>query len=201
MDKEQCYFALDLELNNAQDNSTLNPKIIQIGLAVGNYHDYVNQSLSTYKWFLDPKEPIFEFITQLTGICNQDISDYAVPHEQVAKEIGEIITKRNCFVNPVTWGGGDSLELKAEFKDRGISFPHFGRRWIDVKTWYSLHMLAMGKKPSGGLSSGLGSFKLQFEGSPHRADVDALNTLRLFFEILHRHNQIYQLVTDAKAVK
>ena len=126
---------------------------------------------------------------------------YAVPHEQVAKEIGEIITKRNCFVNPITWGGGDSLELKAEFKDRGISFPHFGRRWIDVKTWYSLHMLAMGKKPSGGLSSGLGSFKLQFEGNPHRADVDALNTLRLFFEILHRHNQIYQLVTDAKAVK
>ncbi|ANI99740.1 hypothetical protein A8O14_06410 [Polynucleobacter wuianus] len=51
------------------------------------------------------------------------------------------------------------------------------------------------------VSSGLGSFKLQFEGSPHRADVDALNTLRLFFEILHRHNQIYQLLTDAKAVK
>ena len=87
MDKEQCYFALDLELNNSQDNSTVNPKIIQIGLAVGSYHDYVNQSLSTYKWFLDPKEPIFEFITQLTGICNQDISDYAVAHEQAAKEI------------------------------------------------------------------------------------------------------------------
>ena len=69
MDKEQCYFALDLELNNSQDNSTVNPKIIQIGLAVGNYNDYVNQSLSTYKWFLDPQEPIFEFITQLTGIC------------------------------------------------------------------------------------------------------------------------------------
>jgi inhibitor of KinA sporulation pathway (predicted exonuclease) len=154
-----------------------------------------------YKWFLDPQEPIFEFITQLTGICNQDISDYAVPHEQAAKEIGEIISARNCFVNPITWGGGDSLELKSEFKDRGISFPYFGRRWIDVKTWYSLHMLAMGKKPSGGLSSGLGSFKLQFQGSPHRADVDALNTLRLFFEILHRHNRIYQLVSDARALK
>jgi len=62
-------------------------------------------------------------------------------------------------------------------------------------------MLAMGKKPSGGLSSGLGSFKLQFEGSPHRADVDALNTLRLFFEILHRHNLIYQPVSDARALK
>jgi DNA ligase (NAD+) len=35
----------------------------------------------------------------------------------------------------------------------------------------------------------------------HGADIDALNTLRLFFEILHRHNQIYQLVSDAKALK
>jgi len=200
MNKEQCYFALDLELNNAQDNSTLNPKIIQVGIAVGSCHDYVNQSLVTYKWFLDPKEPIFEFITQLTGITNQDISDYSVPHAQVAKEIGEIITARNCFLNPISWGGGDSIELKAEFKDQGISFPHFGRRWVDVKTWYSLHMLAIGKKPSGGLSSALGSFKLQFVGTPHRADDDALNTLRLFFEILQRQNKIYQLVSDAKTI-
>lgn len=35
----------------------------------------------------------------------------------------------------------------------------------------------------------------------HGADIDALNTLRLFFEILHRHNLIYQLVSDAKALK
>ncbi len=200
MDQEQCYFVLDLELNNAQDNSTSNPKIIQVGIAVGNYHDYVNQSLSSYKWFIDPQESIFEFITQLTGISNQNISDYAVPHEQVAKEIGEIISTRNCFLNPITWGGGDSLELKSEFKDRGISFQYFGRRWVDVKTWYNLHMLAIGKKPNGGLSSGLGSFKLQFEGTSHRADEDALNILRLFFEILKRQNQLYQLVADAKTI-
>ena len=200
MDQEQCYFALDLELNNAQDNSTLDPKIIQIGIAVGNYHDYANQSLSSYKWFIDPQESVFEFITQLTGISNQNISDFAVPYEQVAKAIGEIISARNCFVNPITWGGGDSLELKSEFKDRGISFPYFGRRWIDVKTWHSLHMLAIGKKPSGGLSSGLGSFKLHFEGAPHRADDDALNTLRLFFEILGRQKQLYRLIDDAKTI-
>ena len=61
-------------------------------------------------------------------------------------------------------------------------------------------MLALGKKPNGGLSSALGSFKLQFVGTPHRADDAALNTLRLFFEILQRQNQIYQLVTDAKSI-
>ena len=143
MNKEQCYFALDLELNNAQDNSTLNPKIIQVGIAVGSCHDYVNQSLVTYKWFLDPKEPIFEFITQLTGITNQDISDYSVPHAQVAKEIGEIITERNCFLNPITWGGGDSLELKAEFKDQGISFPYF----MQVHTFHSSCVL-VGQVPA-----------------------------------------------------
>ena len=121
MNKEQCYFAIDLELNNAEDNSTLNPKIIQIGIAVGSCHDYVNQSLVTYKWFLDPKEPIFEFITQLTGISDQDIPDYSVPHGQVAKEIGEIITERNCFLNPITWGGGDSLELYEEMLEKGVA--------------------------------------------------------------------------------
>lgn len=201
MNQEQCYFALDLELNNAQDNSTVNPKIIQVGIALGNYNDYINESLVTHKWLLDPEEPIFEFITELTGISNEDIANHSISHEQLALELGHILTTHNCFVNPITWGGGDSTELKTEFQARGISFPHFGRRWIDVKTWYILHMLSIGKKPSGGLSSGLASLRLHFNGKPHRADEDALNTLRLFFEMIRRQSRLYQLITDANAVR
>lgn len=201
MDQKQCYFSLDLELNNAQDNTTVHPKIIQVGVAIGSYLNYKNNSIAKYKWYLDPQEPIFEFITSLTGISNEDILKNAVPHEQVAKEIGELIEAHQCFINPISWGGGDSTELKLEFKNRGVHFPYFGRRWIDVKTWYTLHMLAIGKKPSGGLSSALASFKLHFDGIPHRADDDAFNTLRLFFEMMQRQHQIYQLVKNANVIK
>ena len=201
MDQKQCYFSLDLELNNAQDNTTISPKIIQVGIAIGSYLNYKNDSIARYKWYLDPQEPILEFITNLTGISNEDIIRNAAPHEQVAKEIGELIEVHQCFINPISWGGGDSTELKLEFKNRGVDFPHFGRRWIDVKTWYTLHMLAIGKKPSGGLSSALASFKLHFDGIPHRADDDAFNTLRLFFEMMQRQHQIYQLVKNANVIK
>jgi len=200
MNQEQCYFSLDLELNNAQDNSTDNPKIIQVGIAVGSYLNYKNNAIVKYKWYLNPQEHIFAFITSLTGITNEDINKHALPHEQVASEICQLITTHQRFINPVTWGGGDSIELKLEFANRGIHFPHFGRRWIDVKTWYTLHMLAMGRKPSGGLSSALASFKLHFEGAPHRADDDAFNTLRLFFATLERQDQYYQLISDAKKI-
>lgn len=200
MDQKQCYFSLDLELNNAQDNTTISPKIIQVGIAIGSYLNYKNDSIARYKWYLDPQEPILEFITNLTGISNEDIIRNAASHEQVAKEISGLIQAHQCFINPITWGGGDSTELKLEFKNRGVYFPYFGRRWIDVKTWYTLHMLAMGKKPSGGLSSALASFKLHFDGIPHRADDDAFNTLQLFFTILERQIQHYQLIRDARKI-
>ena len=201
MNQEQCYLSLDLELNNAPDNLTVNPKIIQVGIAIGSYLNYKNNSIAKYKWYLDPQEPIFEFITNLTGISNEDIIRNAVSHEQVAKEIGELIQAHQCFINPITWGGGDSTELKLEFINRGTHFPYFGRRWIDIKTWYTLHMLTNGKKPSGGLSSALGNFRLHFEGQPHRADDDALNTLRLFFEVMQRQHRLYQLVKDVNVIK
>ena len=123
MNQEQCYLSLDLELNNAPDNSTVNPKIIQVGIAIGSYLNYKNNSIAKYKWYLDPQEPIFEFITNLTGISNEDIIRNAVSHEQVAKEIGELIQAHQCFINPITWGGGDSTELKFEFINRGTIIP------------------------------------------------------------------------------
>lgn len=200
MDINKKYLALDLELNNASDNSTTNPKIIQVGIAIGNFNDYQNDNLLSQKWYLNPEEPIFEFITGLTGITDADIVSNAVPHAQVALEIGTLIKSHECFVNPVVWGGGDSIELKSEFKDRSISFPYFGRRWIDVKTWFLLNTLANGKNPNIGLSSALTACKLKFNGIPHRADDDALNTLRLFFELLNRQYKMHQLLTSAKQI-
>lgn len=201
MDLSKKYLALDLELNNAKDGSTPNPKIIQVGIACGSYLDYAANTILTQKWYIDPTEPIYPEITTLTGISDADIKQYSVSHETVAAELGKIIVENDCFVNPVTWGGGDSQELLAEFKERNVVFPHFGRRWIDTKTWFIYNRLSVGAAPVGGLSKCMPKYGLQFKGTAHRADVDAFNTLRLFFAMLERQNKLETLIGIAKGVK
>ena len=187
------FLALDLELNQPSS------KIIQVGVAIGDKHtrfeDYVVR-----KWYIDPQEPISEFINDLTGITDSDIRAEAYSHEHVARELSELIKEHKVFVNPVTWGGGDSVELLAEFCKNHADFPHFGRRWIDVKTFYTYLMLVKGKAASGGLSSAMGYFKLHFKGKAHRADIDAANTLALFFKLLDRQARLENILDSAKNV-
>jgi len=187
------FLALDLESNQPSG------KIIQVGVAIGSvkdrFEDYVVR-----KWYIDPQEPISEFINDLTGITDADIRAEAYSHEHVARELGELIKEHKPFTNPVVWGGGDSSELLAEFCKNHADFPHFGRRWIDVKTFYTYLMLTRGKAPSGGLSSAMGYFKLQFRGKAHRADVDAQNTLALFFKLLERQAKLESILDSAKNI-
>jgi inhibitor of KinA sporulation pathway (predicted exonuclease) len=198
MNAVKMFLALDLELNNAKDGSTKNPKIIQVGVAWGSWDHYVDNSIQTKKWYIDPEEPIYPEITQLTGITDNDIKEHSVSHQVVAEELSEIITTNATFVNPVTWGGGDTTELLNEFHDRDIKFPHFGRRWIDVKTWHLLYMLSQDKSITGGLKGSMSRHGIQFQGTAHRADIDAYNTLRLFFKILDHQDRINYLLKIAK---
>ena len=119
MNKEKYYLALDLELNNSSDGSTPNPPIIQVGVAYGNYNDYLDNTIKTRKWYIDPKEPIFPFITSLTGITDDDIKNFAISHDEIAQELSFLVS---CFKigNPITWGGGDITELKNEFNSRHV---------------------------------------------------------------------------------
>ena len=177
----QRYVALDLEYN--QPSGT----IIQVGVAIGS----ASQSQQEYvvrRWDLRVDESISEFITQLTGITDDDCS-VGVSLAQCAEELSKLLSEHEVFVNPGTWGGGDSTDLIHAFAQSKVEFHHFGRRWIDVKTWATLLSLARtptAKVQHGGLSKAMARYKLQFVGKAHRADVDAFNTLRLFFGILQR---------------
>ena len=189
------YISLDLELNNAQDGSTPNPKIIQVGISVGNLNTGI---ILTKEWLIDPGENIYSYITDLTGIKNLDINDKSVSLEVVAEELSVIINKYQCFVNPVTWGAGDVTCLIKEFKESNIHFPHFGRREIDVRQLYIFLMLAQNNSFKGGLSSAMHRFKLPFVGQPHRADIDAKNTLMFYFKLLNRQKEIESMISDIK---
>lgn len=171
------FIALDLEMNKPSG------KVIEVGVAIGNVTDGI---LEMRNWYLNPHEPIDEYITQLTGIDDERISSSAVPVPQVAEELSALITKYSCFVNPVQWGGGDAAILLKEFRLAEVPFPHFGRREIDVKTVCSYLAMVEGRKPSGGLKSYLGRHGLSFVGTPHRAGDDARNTLELWFTLMRR---------------
>ena len=177
------YLSIDLELNGDD--------IIQVGVAIGNADtdpdDYVVRS-----WYLQPKSgaAIDPFITDLTGIDQTLLDSCAVDHGTVASELSDLIRDTGVFVNPVQWGLGDAGELLAEFRQLGCPFPHFGRRVIDVKHFYLFVEAANGHALSGGLRSSMGRHGLQFQGTPHRADHDALNTLRFFFHLLRRQESL-----------
>lgn len=194
MRKDQNWLALDLELN--LDSNGVPKKIIQIGIAIGN----IDNGIKTYSWYIDPEEPIVPYITELTGITDDDVKNRSTPLEKVAEELGELIKEKNVFVNPIQWGMGDAMQLKEAFRQKNIDFPYFGHREIDVKTIFSYLRFSAGKDAKGGLRSCMGTYKLSFEGLPHRADVDAYNTLRLFFVLMKRQNKLEDLVKLSKNI-
>ena len=132
---------------------------------------------------------------QEKGITQEDINTKAVPLAQVAKELGDLIDQHNTFVNPVQWGMGDADELKAEFKENNVEFRYFGNRSIDVKTIFTFLQIARGNSIKGGLRSSMGRYKLPFKGDPHRADVDAYNTLVFYFALMERQRKLEEVLS------
>lgn len=194
--KDINYLALDLELNNKNDGSI--PKIIQVGVAIGSPKDPDNIKLES--WYIDPGEPIEPRITELTGITNDTIKACSVSHSEVAANLATMITKYKPFVNPVTWGQGDALELLEEFKDKGIHSPFFGRRIIDVKTIYVMLEQVNGRSPSGGLKKSMNRYGCKFLGDPHVAPIDAFNTLRFYFHLMQRQRKLENMVNEMKSI-
>lgn len=192
--KDQNYIALDLELNNLKNGQV--PKIIEVGVAIGSPAE--PDKITTVNWYLDPEEPISPFIANLTGITDDTIREKALPHSRVAKELGALIDVYKCYCNPITWGQGDAEELKAEFKERNIDFPYFGRRIFDVKTVYVFKQMVKGCSLSGSLKKAMGSYGVKFRGEPHRASVDAENTLRFLFHFLNKERGLYESLEKLK---
>lgn len=168
--------ALDLELNQPSR------KIIEIGVCFFNLES--GEVLEKCSWYINPNEPINPYITDLTTITDEDVIKEGITLLEAYNELVAKYKKHNCFGNMLTWGGGDSEELKQELSQYGNIQWEFGRRWFDVKTLYQAFCMREGHKIQAGLAKALTRVGLQFKGTKHRAIDDAFNTYRMFSKLI-----------------
>ena len=197
--RDQNYLALDLEYNSDGKNGT--EDIIQVGFCVGSPTKGIGYKQQFLVKPVNKQINLYPFITQLTGINQEDYDKNAVEWQIVVNEIKRIHDEYNPFCNPVTWGIGDTYDLIETVKQEQIHFPFFGRRIIDVKHLFLFIECANGRAMSGGLSSAMGKHKLTFQGQSHRADNDAFNTLKFYFYLLHRQKKLEDTIKLMKSVK
>jgi DNA polymerase III epsilon subunit-like protein len=196
---DKTFIALDLEMN-AKDREAHSAKIIQVGVAIGSYRNYLNQDYIEKSWFVDPDEDIEPVITELTGITNSDVKFNSSSYKQIHDDINKFISDNFCCVNPVVWGGGDLPLLTKEIKQDLGYCNVFGFREIDVKTIHTFYLISKNKNTKSSLQSAITQNKLKFKGTPHRAVDDARNTLNLFFHLLEKQSKIQDLLGQASSL-
>jgi inhibitor of KinA sporulation pathway (predicted exonuclease) len=173
---KELIVALDLELNQPSG------RIVQIGAVLGNVRS--GEIVSHFDAKVNPGEPFSSRIAELTGLNALEVE--SAPSVAVAGEaLVAWIRPRDSvrILNPLTWGGGDTVALREQL---GLSEERwiFGRRWIDVKTLYVAWRMAHYQEISGGLAKAMTKVGLAFQGRKHDALDDALNTFRMYRALL-----------------
>ena len=97
--------SLDLELNQPSG------KIIQIGACVGDTK--TGEVIKTYCCDIRIDEILEPRIIKLTGITQERV-DAGKDIFQSYLELASMHKEHQCFINPITWGGGDSIYLKQQ---------------------------------------------------------------------------------------
>ncbi len=199
------FLALDLEMNTPEQSDTPG-KIIQVGIAIGNLNQYINdpknyQQYIEKSWYVNPHEKIYPRITELTGISDEETINQSTTLEDIQNEIFLLMKQYECYPNPIVWGGGDAEILKKELRENVGYLKIFGHREIDLKTIYTFFKLSKDEKTNSSLKSTLINYKLDFLGTQHRAVDDARNTLRLFFAMIQKQKIINNIINEANKIK
>lgn len=179
--KPKIFTTLDLEMNQPSG------KIISIGAVVGDISD--GRILDRLHVFVNPEEKITEYITNLTGITQEDVDNKGVSVNSAYAQLEKLHLNYLAFRNCLTWGGGDIKELLSQSGRGTEGNGAFGRRWIDVKTVFISYCLANDLSVQSGLSKSLTKIGLQFSGKKHNALSDAENTFRMYCELIKRMKQ------------
>ena len=186
------YISLDLEMNHDDHGRTR--EVIQVGYVIGNSD--TNEILATRRLYVKNQhtQPLKPFIIELTGITDAHINDRGITMREIYGIISEDMRQYDVFMNPITWGGGDSQELRewinqedpAIISDSEFGHYVFGRRWIDVKTLFVMDRMSKGWNYQGGLKNACRKLRIPFEGPAHDATQDALNTFKVFCYYMNR---------------
>ncbi len=173
---------LDLEFNQPSG------KIIQIGAVVGDTN--TGEVTHRLRVYVNPDEPVAPYITELTGITQTQIDKEGVSLHDAYLQLKEFHLKYSTFINPVTWGGGDSQAVYDRLDQSDKDTWCFGRRWIDAKTIHVTRQISEGRVLSGGLSTSMKAYGLKFQGRKHDAQDDAENTFRIYMAMLRTFKSI-----------
>lgn len=183
--------SLDLEYNNQPSR-----QIIQIGAIVGDLT--TGEVVSRFSVFANQHEPLAAEIIKLCGIKQQDVDgapDIAEAYRQLVAWLAPFKGRRN--LNPLTWGGGDSEDLRAAVgldREDGATWV-FGRRWTDVKAVFAAWRAAHGRPWDGGLAKSMTKLGLAFQGRRHNALHDAENTFVVYHALLRQFQPELVLTT------
>ena len=166
--------SLDMEYN--QPSQT----IIQVGYIIGDTNTGEILERVCREVLVD--EVISDYIVKLTGIT-QDQIEAGRELEDIYDEMKILHDKHKCFRNALTWGGGDSDDLRRAL---GLDVEKYllGRRWIDAKTLFVSRAIAKGEKHQAGLAKALTRMGLRFQGRKHNALDDAENTFYIYRKLL-----------------
>lgn len=159
-------WCFDLEMNKPSN------KIIQIGGVIGDL--LKGRILTTFNYYINPHEPLDPFIIKLTGITQQ-MSDNGLELGPIKGEIDQLLKQYKVCKSPIVWGNGDLRTLKSQ---GGTGYFQDINREIDIKTVFQLMSLSKGLSMRGGLEKSLTKCGLYFEGTPHNALDDAVNTFK-----------------------
>ena len=171
--------SIDLEFNQPSK------KIIQIGAVIGDLT--TGQVVDRFSIFINPVEALAPEIVKLCGIKQADVDsapDIKEAYRQLTIWLKPYAGQRS--LNPLTWGGGDSedlrLALAMDREDRDTWV--FGRRWLDVKAVYIAWRAAHQRPGDGGLARSMSKLGLAFRGRRHNALDDAENTFAVYVALL-----------------
>jgi len=167
-------------------------KTIQIGAAV--FAARTGQLIEKLETYVNPGEPISQFITDLTGITDRDVQN-APSIRDAYLMLQDLHKKHKCFKNPIVWGSGLRNDSQTIYDEAGIvgtdgeRLPNFmGYRVLDVKSQFQSVQIFHNKIIRGGLEKTCKTLGIGFEGRAHTALADAVNTFRVW----HFLNRQYQ---------
>lgn len=172
--------SLDCEFNQPSG------KLIQIGACV--HRTETGVLIDTLEFYVNPNEPITDYITNLTGITDNDVSTGVTALEGY-NLLKSFHNKYKCFMNPIVWGSGVSNDSLHIYLEASPDEPNFmGFRVIDAKVLYQSKRIITSKGIKGGLQTACTKEGIGFLGKNHTALADAINTFRIWHHLARSLN-------------